>query len=227
MRVIQMLFLSYVWFFVTPCAAAWQISLSFTISQSLFKLMYIESVIPSYHLILCRPCLLLPSNFRNIRVFSNELAFHIRWPNYWGFSFIINPSNEYSGLISPFRTDWFDVFGVQRTLKSFLQQYSLKVSILQHSAFYMVEISHPYVTAGKNIVFTIWTFVSNVMSLIFNTLSRFVIAFLPRSKRLLISWLQSPLSVIMAAQHHCYSDFETQENKLWPFTHFTHVFAMK
>ena len=151
---------------------------------------------PSYHLILCHPLLLLPSIFPNIRVFSNESALCIRWPQYWSFSFSISPSNEYSGLIS-FRIDWFDLLEVQGTLTSLLQHHSSKASILWHLAFFMVQLSHPYMTTGKTIVLTRWTFISKVMSLLFNILSRFVIAFLPKSKHLLISWLQSPSSVIL------------------------------
>ena len=151
---------------------------------------------PSYHLILCHPLLLLPSIFPNIRVFSNESALCIRWPQYWSFSFSISPSNEYSGLIS-FRIDWFDLLEVQGTLTSLLQHHSSKASILWHLAFFMVQLSHPYMTTGKTIVLTRWTFICKVMSLLFNILSRFVIAFLPKSKHLLISWLQSPSSVIL------------------------------
>ena len=142
--------------------------------------MSIQSVMRSNHLILCRPLLLLPSMFPGIRVFSNESALHIRWPKYWSFSFSISPSNEYSGLIS-FRMDWLDLFEVQGTLKSLLQYRSSKASILQHSAFFTVQLSHPYMTTGKTIALTIWIFVGKVMSL-FNTLSRLVTAFLPRSK---------------------------------------------
>ena len=159
--------------FVTPLTAAHQASLSFTISQSLLKLMSIESVMPSNHLILCRPLLFLPSIFPSIRVFSNELALCIRWPNYWSFSFSISPSNEYSGLIS-FGIDWFDLFAVQGILKNCLQYLSSKASILQQSAFFMVQILHPYMTTGKTIVFTIWIFVDKVMSLLLNILSKFV-----------------------------------------------------
>ena len=147
---------------------------------------------PSHHLILCHPLLLL-SVFPSIRVFSNKSALHIRWPKYWSFS--ISPSNEYSGLIS-FRIDWFDL-AVQGTLKSLLQHHSSKASVLRCSAFFMVQLSHPYLTPGKTVALTIRTFVNKVMSLLFSTLSRFVIAFLPRSKRLLISWLQSPPAVIL------------------------------
>ena len=180
---------------MTPWTAARQAYLSFTISQSLLKLMPIESVMPSNHLFLCRPLLLLPSIFPSIRVFSNESNFHIRWPKYWSFIFSISPSNEYSWLIS-FRIDWFDL-AVQGALKSLLQHHSSKASILQGSAFFMVQLSHPYMTTRKTITLTIWTFVSKVMSLLFNMLSRFVTALLPRSKCLLISWVQSPSAVIL------------------------------
>ena len=149
---------------------------------------------PSKHLILCHPLLLLPSIFPSIRVFSNESVFHIRWPKYWSFS--ISPSNEHSGLIS-FRMDWLDLLVVQGTLKSLLQHHSSKASILRHLAFFIVQLSHPYMATGKTIVLTRWTFVSKVIFLLFNMLSRLVIAFLPRSKCLLISWLQSPSAVIL------------------------------
>ena len=181
--------------FATPWTAARQVSLSITNSQSLLKLMSIESVMPSNHLILCLP-FLLRSIFPHIRIFSNELALHIRWLKYWSFSFSTSPSNEYLGLIS-FRIDWFDLLIAQGTLKSILQHHSSKASILQCSVFFMVQLSHPYMTPGKTIALTRWTFVGKVMSLLFNTLSRFVIAFPPRSKHLLISWLQSPSSVIL------------------------------
>ena len=152
--------------------------------------MFIESVMPSNHLILCRP-LLLPSIFPSIRVFSNESILHIRWPKYWSFSFSISPSNEHSELIS-FRIEWLDLHAVQWTLKSLLQHHSSKASILQHLAFFTVQLSHPYMTNGKTTALTKWTFVGKVMSLFFDMSFRFVIAFLPRSKCLLISWLQSP-----------------------------------
>ena len=145
--------------------------------------MSIESVMPSNHLILCRPLLLLPSIFPSIRVFSNESALHISWPKYWSFSFSINPSNEYSGLIS-FRMDWFDLLAVHGTLKSLLQHYSSKASILWHSAFFIVQLSQPYMTTGKSIALTRWTFVGKVISLLFTMLSRMAIALLPRSKHL-------------------------------------------
>ena len=151
---------------------------------------------PSNHLILCRPLLLLPSIFASIRVFSKESAPHIRWPKYWSFNFSISPSNEYSRLIS-FRMDWLDLLAVQGTLKSLLQHHSSKASIVRCSAFFTVQLSHPYMTTGKTIALTIWTFVGKVMSLLFNMLCRLVITFLPRSKRLLISWLQSPSTVIL------------------------------
>ena len=159
--------LSHVQLFVTPQTAARQASLSFTISQSLFKLMSIESVMSSKHLILCHPLLLLPSVFPRIRVFSNELGHCIRWPKYWNFSFSISLFNEYSGLIS-FRIDWFYHFAVQGIPKSLLQQHSLKAQILQCSAFFMVQLSHPYTTTGKSIALTVRTVVSKVMSLLFN-----------------------------------------------------------
>ena len=158
--------------------------MSFTISQSLLKLISIELVIPSNHLVLCRPLSLLLSIFPSVRVFSNELALRIRWPNYWSFSFSIHPSNEYSGLIS-FRIDWLDLLAVQGTFKSPVQHHRSKTSILQRSAFFTVQLSHHlYMTTGKSIVFTIWTFVSKVISLLFSMLSRFVVAFLPRNKHL-------------------------------------------
>ena len=153
--------------------------MSINISQSLLKLMSIQSVIPSNHLVLCHPLLFLPSVFPSIRVFSNELTLCIRWPKYWSFSFSISPSNEYSGVIS-FRMDWLDLLAVQVTLKSLLQYHSSKASILQHSAFFIVQLSHLYMTPGKTIALTIWTSVSKVMSLLCNMLSRFVIGFLPR-----------------------------------------------
>ena len=152
--------------------------MSITNSQSLLKLMSTESVMPPNYLILCRSLLLLPSIFPSIRVFSNESALHIRWPKYWSFSFIISPSNEYSGLIA-LRMDWLDLLAVQGTLKSLLQHHSSKASILQHSAFFMVQVSHPYTTTGKTIALTRWTFFGKVMSLLFNMLSRIVIVFLP------------------------------------------------
>ena len=158
--------------------------------------MSIDSVMPSNHLILCRPLLPPPSIFPSIRVFSSEAVLLIRWPKYWSFSFSISPSNEYSGLIS-FRMDWLDLLAVQRTLESLLQHHSSKASILWHSAFFIVQFSHPYMTTGKTTALTRQTFVSKVMSLLFNILSRLVVAFVPRRNHLLISWLQSPYAVIL------------------------------
>ena len=157
--------------------------LSITNSQNLLKLMSIKSVMLSNHLVLCRPLLLPPSVFPSIRVFSNESVLHIRWPKYWSFSFSISPSNEYSGLTS-FRIDWLDLLAVQGTLKSLLQHHSSKASILRCSAFFIAQLSCPYMTTGKTIALTRWTFVGKVMSLLFNMLSRLVIAFLPRNKHL-------------------------------------------
>ena len=188
--------LSCVRLFVTPWIAAHQAPLSITNSWSLLKLMSIESVMSSNHLIHCHPLLLLPSVPPSIRVFSNESTLCLRWPKYWSFSFSISPSNEHPGLIS-FRMDWLDLLAVQRTLKSLLQHHTSEASILQHSAFFTVQLSHPYMTTGKTIALTRWTFVDKVMSLLFNMLSRLVITFLPMSKRLLISWLQSPSAVIL------------------------------
>ena len=187
--------LSRVQLFATPWAAACWASLCI-INLSLLKLMSIESVMPSSHLILCHPLLLLPSIFPSIRVFSSESVLRMRWPKYWSFSFNASPSNEYPGLIS-FRMDWLDLFAVQGTLKSLLQHHSSKASILLWSAFFIVQLSHLYMTTGKTIALTRWTFVGKVMSLLFNMLFRLVIDFLPRSKRLLISWLQSPSAVIL------------------------------
>ena len=158
-----------------------------TNSRSSLKLMSIESVMPSIHLILCRPLLLLPTIPPSIRIFSNDSTLHTRWPKYWSFSFSISPSNEHPGLIS-FTMDWLDLLAVQGTLKSLLQHHSLKASILRCSAFFTVQLSHPYMTTGKTIALTRWTFVDKVVSLLFNMLSRLVITFLPRSKGLLISW---------------------------------------
>ena len=175
--------LSHVRLFVTPWTAAHQASLSITNSWSPPKPMFIELVMPSNHLILCHPLLLLPSIFPSIRVFSSESALRIRWPEYWSFSFNISPSNEHPGLIS-FRMDWLDLPAVQGTLKSLLQHHSSKASILWCSAFFIVQLSHPFMTPGKTIALTRWTFVGKVMSLLFNMLSRFVITFLPRRKHL-------------------------------------------
>ena len=155
---------------------------------------------PSNHLILCHPILLLPSVFPSIRVFSNESAICIRWPEYWSFTFKISPSNEHSGLIF-FWMDWWDLLAVQGTLKSLLQHHSSKASILWCSVFFIVQFSHPYMTIGETITLTRWTFVGKVMSLLFNMLSRLVITFLPRSKHLLVSWLQSPSAVILEPQN--------------------------
>ena len=173
-----------------------QASLSITNSQTSLRLTSIESVMPSSHLILCRPLLLLPPIPRSSRIFSNELTLHMRWPKYWTFSFSIIPSKEIPGLIS-FTMDWLDLLAVKGTLKSLLQHHSSKASILQCSAFFTVQLSHPYMTIGKTIALTRRTFVGKVMSLLFNMLSRLVITFLPRSKCLLISWLQSPSVVIL------------------------------
>ena len=179
--------LSRVRLFATPWTAACQASLSITNSRNPPKPMSIELVMPSNHLILYRPLLLLPSIFPSIRVFSNESALRIRWPKYWSFSLSITPSNEHSGLIS-FRMDWLDLLAVQGTLKSLLQHHSSKACILWLSAFFIVQFSHPYMTTGKTIALTRWTFVGKVMFLLCNMLSRLVMTFLPRSKRLLISF---------------------------------------
>ena len=183
--------LSRVQLLATSWIAARQASLSITNSQSILKLMPIDLVMLSSHLILCCPLLLLPPIPPSIRVFSNESTRPMRWPKYWSFSFIISPSNEYPGLIS-LRMDWLDLLAVQGTLKSLLQHHSSKASILRCSAFFTVQLSHPYMTTGKTIALTRGTFDGKLMSLLFNMLSRLVITFLPRSKHLLISWLQSP-----------------------------------
>ena len=188
--------LSCVQLFATPWTAAHQASLSITNSRSSLRFMSVKSVMPSSHLILCRPLLLLPPISPSIRVFSNESTLRMRWPKYWSFSFSIIPSKEHPGLIS-FIMDWMDLLAVQGTLKSLLQHHSSKASILWCSAFFIVQLSHPYMTAGKTIALTRRTFVGKVMSLLFNMLSRLVITFLPRSKHLLISWLQSPSAVIL------------------------------
>ena len=190
------LLFSRVWLFVTPWTTAHQAFLSFTISWGLLTLMSIESAMPSNHLILFRPLLLPPSIFPSIRVFSNESVLLIRWPKYWSFSFNISPSNEHPGLIS-FRMDWLALLAVQGTLKSLLQYRSSKASILQCSDFFIVQLLHPYMTTGKTIALTRWTFDSKVMSLLFNMLFRLVITLLPKSKRLLVSWLHSPSAVIL------------------------------
>ena len=169
-----------------------------------------ESVMPSSHLILCRPLLLLPPIPPSIRLFSNGSTLCLRWPKYWSFSFSISPSNEHQGLIS-FRMDWLGLLAVKGTLKNLLQHHSSKASVLQCSAFFTVQLSHPYMTTGKTIALTRWTFVNKVMSLLFNMLSRLVLSFLPRSKRLLISWLQSPSAVILEPPQnkicHCFHCF--------------------
>ena len=189
--------------------AARQASLSITNSQGPPKPLSVELVMPSSHLILCRPLLLLPPIPPSIRVFSDESVHHIRWPKYWSFSFNINHSSEYSGLIS-FRMDRLDLLAVQGTLKSLFQHHSSKASILQCSVFFIVQLSHPYMTTGKTIALTIGTFVDKVMSLLFHMLSRLVITFLPRSKHL--SWLQSPSAAILEPPKivcHCFHCFPT------------------
>ena len=171
--------------------------------------MSIELVMPSNHLTLCRPLLLLPSGFPSFRVFSSESVLCIKWPKYWSFSFSISPSYEYSRLIA-FRIDWFDLLAVQGTLKSLLQHHSSKASVLQCSTFFTVQLSHPYMTTGKTIALTRWTFTGKVMSLLLNMPSRLVITFIPRSKRPLISWLQSPSAVILEPKKivcHCFHCF--------------------
>ena len=204
--------LSPVQLFTTPWIATHQTSLSFTICLSLLKLMSIESVMASNHLILCCSLLLWPSILPSIKVFSNESVLRISWPKCQSFSFNISPSNEYSGLIS-FRVDQLDLLAVQGILKSLLQHHSSKALILQHSAFFIVQLSHLYMTTGKTIALTRWTFVGKVMSLLFNMLSRLFITFLPRSKHLLISRLQSPSAVIFGAS----------QNKV---THYFHCFLI-
>ena len=178
--------------------------------------MPIELVMPSSHLILCRPLLVLPPIPPSIRVFSNESTLHMKWPKYWSFSFSISPSNEHPGLIS-FRMDWLDLLTVQRTLKSLLQHHSSKASIFWLSAFFTVQLSHPYMTTGKTIALTRWTFVGKVMSLLFNVLSRLVTTFLPRSKHLLISWLWSPSTVML----------EPKKIKSGTSSTVSHLFPMK
>ena len=190
--------------------------LSITNSQSLLKLRSIVLMMPSNHLIFSRPLLFPPSVFLSIRVFSNELVLHIRWPNYWSFSFSISPSNEHSGLIS-FRMDRLDLLAAQGTLKSLLQHHSSKASVLWCSAFFIVQLSYPYMTTGKTITLTRWIFVGKVMSLFLNMLSRLVIAFLQRSKCLLISWLQSPSAVVL----------EPPKINYLTLSLFPHLFAMK
>ena len=208
--------LSCVRLFATPWNSACQACLSISNSQSLLKLMSIESVMPSNHLILCCPLLLPPSIFPSIRVFLKESVLCIRWPKYWSFSFSINPSNEYSGLIA-YRMDWLNLLAIQGSLKSLLQHHTSKASILLCSAFFIVQLSHPYMTTGKTIALTRWTFVGKIMSLLFNMLSRLVITFLPWSNHLLISWLQSPSTVIL----------EPKKVKSVTVPLFSHLFAMK
>ena len=205
--------LSHVQLFVTPWTAAHQASQSITNPRSLLKLVSIKSVMPSNHLILCHPLLLLPSIFPSIRVFLNQSVFGIRWPKYWSFSFSISPSSEFSGLIS-FRRDWLDLLAIQGTLKSLLQCHNSKASILQHSAFFIVQLSHPYMAAGKTIVLTRWTFVGKVMSLLFNVLSRLVITFLPRNKCLNFT----------AAVTIC-SDFGAPKNKVCRYFHCFSIYS--
>ena len=193
--------------------------LQLTNSQSLLTLMSSELVMPSNHLILCHPLFFLPSIIPSIRVVSNESVLHIKWPKYWHFSFSICPSNEHSGLIS-FRMDWLDLLAVQGTRKSLLQHHCSKASILRCSAFFIVQLSHPYMTTGKTIALTRWTFVGKVMSLLFNMLSRLVITFLPKSKCLLISWLAVTICSDFGAK-------KKKKNSLSPFPLFPHLFAMK
>ena len=216
--------LSHVQLFAISWTAACPACLSIISSQNLLRLMLIESVMLSSHLILCRPLLLLPSVFPSLRVFSSELALSIRWPKYWRFSFNISPFSEYSGLVS-FRIDWFDLLGVQGTLKSLLQHHSSKASILQCSAFFTIQLSQSYMTTRKTIVLTRWTFVGKVMSLLFNMLFRLVIALLPRCKHLFISWLQSPSVVILEPQKIKWEDYsncfweEVEIPGIWPTPH--------
>ena len=205
-----------VWLLATPWTAACQASLTITNSQSLLKLMSIELVMLTNHLILCHPLFLLPAIFPSIRVFSDELVHHIRWSKYWSFTFTISPFNEYSGLIS-FRMAWLDLLAVQGSLKSLLQHNSLKVSILQFSAFFIVQLLHPYVTTGKTIALTRQCYVSKVMSLLFNMLSRLVIVFLPRSKQASFNFI-TEVTIC--------SDFGTPKY-VCQFSVFPHLFAMK
>ena len=208
--------LSGVRLFATPWITACQASLPITNSWSLLKHMSIESEMPSSHLIPCRPLLLLPPIPPSIRVFPNESTLHMRWPKYWSFSFNMSPFNEHPGLIC-FRIDWLDLLAVQGSLKSLLQHHSSKASILWRSAFFTVQLSHPYMTTGRTIALTRRTFVGKLTSLLFNMLSRLVITFLPRSKRLLI---------FMAAITIC-SDFGAPSKSLTLFPLFPHLFAMK
>ena len=199
-----------------PGTVASQAPLSSTVSHSLLRFMSIELVMLFSHLINC-PLLLLPSVFPSIRVFFRESALHIRWPKYWSFSFSISPSSEHSGLITFSLVSFGLISLLQRTLKSLLQPYSSKASILQCSAFFMVQLSHPYMTTRKTIALTIWTFVDKMMPLVFNMLSRFVIAYLPRSKHLFISWVQLPSSVIL----------KPKKIKSLTVSTFPHLFGMK
>ena len=202
--------LSRVRLFMTPWTTVCQASLFITNSRSLLKLISTELMMPSNHLIFCHPLLLLPSIFPSIKVFSNEPALCIRLPKYWSFTFNISPFNEHSGLIS-FRIDWLDLLAVQGTLKSLLQHHNSKASILQRSAFFIVQLSHPYMTTGKTKALMRQTFFGKVMSLVFYMLSRLILTFLPRSKHLLISWLQSPSVVILEPRKnkvcHCFHSF--------------------
>ena len=217
--------LSHVRLFATPWIAARQASLFITNSWSSSRLKCIKLVMPSSHLILCRPLLLLPPIPPSIRVFSSESALRIRWPKYWSFSFNISPSNEHPGLVS-FRMDWLDLLALQETLKSLLQHHSSKASILQRSAFFIVQLSHPYMTTGKTIALTRWTFVGKGMSLLLNMLSRLVITFLLRSKCLLISWLQSPSAVILESLKIKSATVSTVSPPIcheWGYLHLNHV----
>ena len=209
--------LSRIWLFVTPWIAAHQASLSITISRSSPKYMFIESVMLSSYFILCCPLLLLPPIPPSIRVFSNESTLRMRWLKYWSFSFSISPSNEHPGLISC-RMDWLDFLAVQGTLTSLLQHHSSKTSIPQHSAFFIVQLSHPYMTTGKTIALTRQTFVGKLVSLLFSMLSRLVTTFLPRSKRLLISWLQSPSAVILEPPKIWINSTQMNFCRLWCVT---------
>ena len=200
--------------FETPCIAAHQVSLSLTISQSLPKVMSAALVMPSSHLILWHPLFLLPSIFPSYQGLFKESAVHIKLSKYWSFSFSNSPSNEYSGLIS-LKIYLFDLLAVQGTLRSLLQHHSSKASILCRSAFFTVQLSQPYVTTGKTIVLTVWTFVGRIMSLLFNTLSKFVIAFLPRTNCLLISWLQSPSAVIVLIKNTGHSSGHFRRKKIF------------
>ena len=212
----SVLLLSRVWLFATPWITARQAFLSITISRSSLRLTSIETMIPSSHLILGHPLLLLPPIPPSIRFFSNESTLLMRWPKYWSFSFSIIPSKEIPGLIS-FKMDWLDLLAIQQTLKSLLQHHSSKASILWRSAFFVVQLSHPYMTTGKTIALTRRTFVGKVMSLLLNMLSRLLIIFLPRSKHLLISWLQSPSAGIL----------EPQKIKSDTISTVSHLFPMK